>query len=80
MPGGWPGYTPRRCFPTSRARKWKRTRPFRERRLASYYLRGERGDHTLQATALVHEPICALSIKELFSGETATRLWGLRRN
>jgi RNA polymerase sigma-70 factor (ECF subfamily) len=25
------------------------------RRLASYYLRRERGDHTLQATALVHE-------------------------
>ncbi len=25
------------------------------RRLASYYLRQERGDHTLQATALVHE-------------------------
>src|ERR1035441_5758638 len=34
------------------------------RRLASYYLQSERGDHTLQPTALVHE----LYLK-LFAGE-----------
>ncbi len=31
------------------------------RRLAAYYLRGERADHTLQATALVHEAYIRLT-------------------
>jgi RNA polymerase sigma-70 factor, ECF subfamily len=37
------------------------------RRLAAHYLRGERGDHTLQATALVHEAYLRLA-SENYSG------------
>jgi DNA-directed RNA polymerase specialized sigma24 family protein len=41
------------------------------RRLAAKYMRDERGDHTLQATALVHEAYIRLVDGKMFRGKIA---------
>jgi len=38
-------------------------------RLAAAYMRRERGDHTLQTTALVHEASCGLSASGISPGK-----------
>jgi RNA polymerase sigma-70 factor, ECF subfamily len=43
------------------------------RRLAASYLRGERPDHTLQPTALVHEAWCRLAGRAAALGESRER-------
>ena len=47
------------------------------RRLASYYLRRERGDHTLQTTALVHEAYLRLVEQRQVSWENREQFLGI---
>lgn len=47
------------------------------RRLASYYLRGERGDHTLQTTALVHEAYLRLADQRQVCWENREQFLGV---
>jgi hypothetical protein len=50
------------------------------RRLAAHYLRPERPDHTLQATALVHELYPRLFGGESVSWENRARLFAVARS
>lgn len=47
------------------------------RRLASYYLKRERGDHTLQATALVHEAYLRLVDQKKIQWENRNQVMGV---
>jgi RNA polymerase sigma-70 factor (ECF subfamily) len=47
------------------------------RRLASYYLRRERGNHTLQATALVHEAYMRLVDQREIQWENRNQVMGI---
>jgi RNA polymerase sigma-70 factor (ECF subfamily) len=47
------------------------------RRLASYYMRGERKDHTLQATGLVHEAFIRLLKQENLAWEDRNHFFGV---
>jgi RNA polymerase sigma factor (TIGR02999 family) len=47
------------------------------RSLASYYMRGERKDHTLQATALVHEAFIRLLKQENLAWEDRNHFFGV---
>lgn len=47
-------------------------------RLAHHYLRGERSDHTLQTTALIHEAYVRLTEQGPFQTEIGRTLWPSR--